>query len=62
MKEPSQWVSKKVAAEEKNKDEIELCVDPRDLNKCNIIVDDILVWGTDTEDHDKKLESGAGQV
>ena len=30
--EPTEWVSSMVAAKKKNKDEIRLCIDPRDLN------------------------------
>ena len=141
VNEPTEWVSNMVAAKKKNKDEIRLCIDPKDLNMairrphhhlktvdevlgelpnakvfsvldakssfwqicldensskittfatpfgrykfnrlpygiiagsevfqktmdelfdqypCNIIVDDILVWGEEDADHDRKLKS-----
>jgi len=141
VKEPTEWVSAMVVAKKKNKDEIRICIDPRDLNKalkrphhhlttvddilkeipeakvfsvldakngfwnipldeesskltcfstafgrykfnvlpygvivgseiyqktmddlfeeqpCKVIVDDILVWGRDDDDHDRKIKS-----
>jgi transposase InsO family protein len=33
VSEPTEWVSTMVAAKKKNKDEIRICIDPRDLNR-----------------------------
>ena len=33
IEEPTEWVSNMVVAKKKNKDEIRLCIDPKDLNK-----------------------------
>ncbi|CAB4008940.1 Hypothetical predicted protein [Paramuricea clavata] len=80
--EPTSRVSSFVAVKKKGKDEIRLCINPKDLDHpiqqqhypmrtieehqkamdhllegypCEVIVDDILVWGSTEAEHDKNL-------
>ncbi|KAK5875661.1 hypothetical protein CesoFtcFv8_026720 [Champsocephalus esox] len=76
VSEPTDWVSSMVATSKKDKQEIRICINPRDLNTalkrphhpifagypCEIIVDDIITAGKDVAEHDVNLRKVLNRV